>query len=383
MTFGREAAWGKHDLNLFRCGTQTEARFCPGVAYGSNDNDMPGGSVVADQVLVFAVRGSAASSPPPQSDTKLRDSTPFKFVAAAAGAPSRSDRFSAIWCEYYPYATRFGLRSPANCFEARFQSCSPSSRLAAFCRSRLPSKMVTGSSKVATDSFGQPATSSVDEAQNNVDQEKANDEMFRAASSRGTALDSCGTLPGRGKDHPPGSAVPAAGLNHAAGDKDYEACSHRGMPRDARFCMHCGQSLKLSRSRSRSPDMQATLHEKNGRLDLEIVGFRLPPGVDCTDAHGDESLWDHFRANFLKSHAARAEIKEELEESGNRRHPHSSPSIRCQPPAELWQLLQRWSTADRNHSAAEARHARSSAASEVRAECRPGTPKRSPLLLDF
>ena len=33
-----------------------------------------------------------------------------------------------------------------------------------------------------------------------------------------------------------------------------------------------------------------------GRLDLEIMGCRLPPGVDYTDAHGDESLWEFMRS---------------------------------------------------------------------------------------
>ena len=92
-------------------------------------------------------------------------------------------------------------------------------------------------------------------------------------------------------------------------------CSHLGMPHHARFCMHCGQRLKRSRSRTRSPEARGKVHVD--QVDLEIVGFKLPYEEEHSDHLGDEVLWDHFRAHLLGFHATKSEVKEEIEETGD------------------------------------------------------------------
>ena len=96
-----------------------------------------------------------------------------------------------------------------------------------------------------------------------------------------------------------------------------EACSHSGMPEHARYCMHCGEPLQRPRSRTRSPDVHGKLRKNWGSLDLEIVGFRLPPGAECEDYDGSEPLWDHFRSCLLRGRAEAVEVKEEIDETGD------------------------------------------------------------------
>ncbi|CAK9008682.1 MTOR-associated protein MEAK7 (MEAK7) (TBC/LysM-associated domain-containing protein 1) (TLD domain-containing protein 1) [Durusdinium trenchii] len=194
-TFGREAAWSEHDMNLFHCCATTAARFCPRVGFCDGDNsDKLSVSCQVDQVEAFAVRACA------------------KHDARAGSLP-----------EAPPVSHASSL---------------------------------------------QPGHASLLEAS------------------------------------PICSEAPQ--------------CSHSGMPDHARFCMHCGQPLRRSQARSRSPDMRGKFRDDGG-LDLEIVGFKLFPEEECSDHHGDELLWDRFRARLLDFHSESCknwDVKEEIEETG-------------------------------------------------------------------
>lgn len=226
VTFGAVLSMEGSDMQIFRCGASTSARFCPGYAYHCGSGAAESRSIRnIDQVEVFAVRA---------------------LNRALAPIVCGHDGFDELAPRWHPeIKTRSMILYPEV-----FQS-------------RLPSASTASIPPVQGRKGGQ--------------------------QTQGT---------------------------HAAGSQNSDSvqCSHFGMPDHARFCMDCGQRLKRSRSRTRSPEPRSKLDV--GKLDLEIVGFKLPYEEEHIDHLGDEALWDHFRAHLMDLCATKSELKEETEKTG-------------------------------------------------------------------